>query len=330
MTGPIAVSLGDPAGIGPEIVGKCWDARHDLGLPTFFGVGNRDALAVVWSGPVCQIEQPSDALACFDDALPLIEVADSEIVEPGRPTLIGARCALDALEIATGLTRGSAASALVTGPVSKAQLQAIGFTHPGQTEFIGERCGVFAPNLAMMLLGPTLRTIPVTIHVPLADVPKLLTTDLIVSRGRAAARGLTRNFGIIDPRIAVAGFNPHAGESGLLGREEIDVIAPAIAELRADGIDAFGPLSADAMFHEHARKSYDAALCMYHDQALVPLKTLYFDQGVNMTLGLPIVRTAPDHGTAFDIAGKGIAGHRAMAAAIQTAQHCARHRQTLE
>ncbi|MBA4757367.1 4-hydroxythreonine-4-phosphate dehydrogenase PdxA [Sphingosinicella sp.] len=325
MIPPIAVTLGDPAGIGPEIIGRCWEQREALGLPPFFGVGNRDSLAGVWKGPVCQIEHPDDVGTCCD-ALPLIEVADSEVVEPGKPTLIGARCALDALEIATGLTRSGAAGALATGPVSKAQLQAIGFTHPGQTEFVGERCGVFAANLAMMLVGPTLRTVPVTIHVALADVPQRLTTDLIVSRGRAAAKGLTRNFGIQNPRIAVAGLNPHAGESGLLGREEIDVIAPAIAELQAEGIDAFGPLSADAMFHEHARKTYDAALCMYHDQALVPLKTLHFDEGVNLTLGLPIVRTAPDHGTAFDIAGKGIASHRAMAAAIKTAHACAVHR----
>ena len=330
MIAPIAVTLGDPAGIGPEIIGRCWDRRAELGLPAFFGVGNRDALAGVWKGPVCQIEGPQDAAQCFEGALPLIEVADSEIVNPGLPTLIGARCALDALEIATGLTRSGAAGALVTGPVSKAQLQAIGFTHPGQTEFIAERCGVFDPNSAMMLVGPTLRTVPVTIHVPFADVPRYLTTELIVSRGRAAARGLTRNFGIENPRIAVAGLNPHAGESGLLGREEIDIIAPAIAELRAEGIDAFGPLSADAMFHEHARQAYDVALCMYHDQALVPLKTLHFDEGVNLTLGLPIVRASPDHGTAFDIAGKGLAGHRAMAAAISTAYACARHRQTLE
>ena len=325
MIQPIAVTLGDPAGIGPEIIERCWELRETLGLPPFFGIGNRDSLAGVWKGPVCQIEHPDDVGGCCD-ALPLIEVADSEVVQPGRPTLIGARCALDALEIATGLTRSGAAGALVTGPVSKAQLQAIGFTHPGQTEFVGERCGVFAANLAMILVGPTLRTVPVTIHVALADVPQRLTTDLIVSRGRAAAKGLTRNFGIENPRLAVAGLNPHAGESGLLGREEIDVIAPAIAELRAEGIDAFGPLSADAMFHEHARKSYDAALCMYHDQALVPLKTLHFDEGVNLTLGLPIVRTAPDHGTAFDIAGKGIASHHAMAAAIRTAHECAVYR----
>lgn len=329
MIPPIAVTLGDPAGIGPEIIGRCWERRVELGLPPFFGVGNRDSLAVVWKGPVCQIEHPADVGTC-DKALPLIEVADSEIVVPGKPTLIGARCALDALEIATGLTRSGAASALATGPVSKAQLQAIGFTHPGQTEFVGERCGVFAANLAMMLVGPTLRTVPVTIHVALADVPRVLTTDLIISRGRAAAKGLMRNFGIENPRIAVAGLNPHAGESGLLGREEIDIIAPAIAELRAEGIDAFGPLSADAMFHEHARKTYDAALCMYHDQALVPLKTLHFDEGVNLTLGLPIVRTAPDHGTAFDIAGKGIASHRAMAAAIRTAHACAVQRAAIE
>lgn len=330
MIAPIAVTLGDPAGIGPEIIGRCWDARRSLDLPVFFGVGNRDALEGVWKGPVCQIDGPQQAAGCFDTAFPLFEVAESEIVVPGCPTLIGARCALDALELATGLTRSGAAGALVTGPVSKAQLQAIGFTHPGQTEFVAERCGIATANIAMMLVGPTLRTVPVTIHLPLADVPQALSTDIIVSRGRATARGLTRNFGIPNPRIAVSGLNPHAGESGLLGREEIEIIAPAIAQLRDEGIDAFGPLAADAMFHEHARNAYDAALCMYHDQALVPLKTLHFSEGVNLTLGLPIVRTSPDHGTAFDIAGKNIAGHHAMAAAIHIAGACAAYRLTIE
>lgn len=330
MIAPIAVTLGDPAGIGPEIIGKCWENRTALGLPVFFGVGNQDALAVVWKGPVRKIEGPQQATDYFDTALPLIEVADSEIVAPGMPTLIGARCALDALEMATGLTRGGAAGALVTGPVSKAQLQAIGFSHPGQTEFIAERCGVADINSVMMLAGPTLRTVPITVHIPLSEVPRRLSTELIVCRGRATARGLTRHFGIENPRIAVAGLNPHAGESGLLGREEVEIIAPAIAELRAEGIDAFGPLAADAMFHEHARKGYDAALCMYHDQALVPLKTLHFDEGVNLTLGLPIVRTSPDHGTAFGIAGQGVASHRAMAAAIRMASECATHRQSFD
>ena len=222
-----------------------------------------------------------------------------------------------------GLTRAGTASALVTGPVSKAQLYAIGFVHPGQTEFVAERCGVARELVAMMLMGPTLKVIPVTIHVPLRDVADLLDIDAIVSRGRAAARGLQRQFGIAAPRIAVAGLNPHAGEGGALGREEIEIVAPAIERLREEGYDATGPHAPDILFSPHRRTTYDAALCMYHDQGLIPLKALHFDEGVNVTLGLPIVRTSPDHGIAFDIAGKGLADPAAMIAAIRTAAACA-------
>ena len=253
----------------------------------------------------------------------MIRVGGGSPINPGVPDMEGARSSLDALELAVGLTRSGTASGLVTGPVSKAQLYAIGFSHAGQTEFVAERCGVSSEMVAMMLVGPSLRAVPVTVHLPLRDVPDALTTERIVFKGRATARGLQRQFGIAQPRIAVAGLNPHAGEEGSLGREEIEVIMPAIERLRADGIDATGPHAADTMFHASARQGYDAALCMYHDQALIPLKTLHFDEGVNMTLGLPIVRTAPDHGTAFDIAGKGIANPGAMVAAIRTAAACA-------
>jgi 4-hydroxythreonine-4-phosphate dehydrogenase len=215
---------------------------------------------------------------------------------------------------------------VVTGPVSKHQLYGIGFAHPGQTEFVAERCGVSPGNVAMMLAGPTLRTVPVTTHLPLADVSKVLTTALIEARGRATLRGLKRNFGIAEPRLAVAGLNPHAGEGGALGREELEIIEPAIAALRAEGWIVTGPHPADTMFHGPARARYDAALCMYHDQALIPLKALHFEEGVNLTLGLPIVRTAPDHGTAFDIAGQDKADPRAMASAIRMAADCAIHR----
>jgi 4-hydroxythreonine-4-phosphate dehydrogenase len=215
---------------------------------------------------------------------------------------------------------------VVTGPVSKHQLYAIGFTHPGQTEFVAERCGVSSGNVAMMLAGPTLRTVPVTTHLPLADVGKALSAGLIEARGRATLRGLQRNFGISEPRLAVAGLNPHAGEGGALGREEMEIIEPAIAALRSEGWIVTGPHPADTMFHGSARARYDAALCMYHDQALIPLKALHFEEGVNLTLGLPIVRTAPDHGTAFDIAGQDKADPRAMAAAIRMAADCARNR----
>jgi 4-hydroxythreonine-4-phosphate dehydrogenase len=242
-----------------------------------------------------------------------------------RPTVAGARIALDSLEIAVGLTRSGAAAAVVTGPVSKAQLYGIGFAHPGQTEFVAERCGIAPDKVAMMLAGPTLRTVPVTTHIALAEVPAALTTELIVDRGRTTIRGLRRQFGIERPRLAVAGLNPHAGESGALGREDIDIIAPAVERLRdEEEADVFGPRASDTMFHARARSGYDAALCMYHDQALIPLKALHFDEGVNITLGLPIVRTSPDHGTAFDIAGRDIASPDAMVAAIRLAASCAR------
>lgn len=326
MREPLAVALGDPAGIGPEIVAKAWDRRVEAGLPPFFAVGNQTSIERVWGGPIRLIGTPAEALDAFDTALPLIQVEDPGSIVPGTPNLPGARCALDSLEIAVGLTRSGAAGALVTGPVSKAQLYAIGFVHPGQTEFVAERCGIAYENTAMMLAGPSLRTVPVTLHMPLADVMHRLTTDLIVSRAHTVARGLQRDFGIEAPRLAVAGLNPHAGEGGALGSEEADIIAPAIELLRAEGIDAFGPLPADTMFHERARAEYDAAICMYHDQALIPLKALHFDEGVNMTLGLPIVRTAPDHGTAFGIAGNGSARPDAMIAAIRLAAECAARR----
>ena len=320
---PLAVSLGDPAGIGPEIIAKCWDHRAAFGLPPFVAIGDPRAIAAVWDGPIAMIDDPREADDAFDVGLPLIIVRGLEAPVPGQPSLGGAHGALDALELAVGLARSGAASAVVTGPVSKEQLYAIGFTHPGQTEFVAERCGVAASNVAMMLAGPTLRTVLVTTHIPLAQVPGALSQALIEARGRAALRGLQRNFGIAEPRLAVAALNPHAGEGGAIGREEIELIEPAIAALRAEGWRVSGPHSPDAMFHASARAHYDAALCMYHDQGLIPLKTLHFEEGVNITLGLPIVRTAPDHGTAFDIAGQDRADPRAMAAAMQVAASAA-------
>ncbi len=318
--------MGDPAGIGPEIIAKAWARRSEAGLTPFFATGDARAIAAVWDGPVSAITHPEDARRVFDTALPVLTVEDGGEIVPGSPDVEGARCALRALELAAGLARSGAARALVTGPVSKAQLYQIGFTYPGQTEFVAERCGIAGENAVMMLAGPDLRVVPITTHVPLASVSGLLSIELLVAKGRATARGLMRNFGILVPRIAFAGFNPHAGESGAIGREEIDVIAPAVAQLRAEGIDASGPFAADTMFHPRARATYDAALCCYHDQALVPLKTLYFDDGVNITLGLPIVRTSPDHGTAFNIAGKNVAEPGAMIAAIRMAGAAAERR----
>lgn len=326
MIEPVAVALGDPAGIGPEVTAKCFERRQADALPCFFAVGSRPALERAWGGPIETIQSPRDVAEVFPRALPLIEIEHMEAVEPGRPTLEGARCALDALEMSTGLVRSGTAGALVTAPVSKAQLQAIGFAHPGQTEFVAERCGVAFTNIAMMIAAPTLRTVPVTMHVKLADVPQALSAELIACRIRATARGLKRNFGIERPRIAIAGLNPHAGENGLMGDEEVQHILPAMLSLMDEEFDLVGPLSADTMFHADARKGYDAAVCMYHDQALIPIKTIHFDEGVNITLGLPIVRTAPDHGTAFDIAGRGTARPQAMAAALKLAAACAERR----
>ncbi|WP_083578983.1 4-hydroxythreonine-4-phosphate dehydrogenase PdxA [Tardibacter chloracetimidivorans] len=323
---PLAVALGDPAGVGPEVVAKSWEARERRRLPCFFAVGDERALSVIWRGPIVRIGTPAEATAIFPNALPLIQVDDPGDIIPGEPNTPGARCALDSLELAAGLARSGAAGAVVTAPVSKAQLYSIGFTHDGQTEFVAERCGIAGGNVAMMMVGPSLRTVPLTIHTPIAQVPGLLTIELIVSRVRTVNRGLQRDFGITCPRLAIAGLNPHAGENGNMGTEEVEIIRPAIEMLRAEGIDANGPFSADTLFDPYARKGYDAAICMYHDQALIPLKTLHFDDGVNMTLGLPIVRTAPDHGTAFALAGRNAARGDAMIAAIALAGECASRR----
>jgi 4-hydroxythreonine-4-phosphate dehydrogenase len=327
---PLAVSLGDPAGIGPEVLAKCWDGRAAFGVPPFLAIGDPRSVAEVWDGPIELIEDPQEADSVFDYALPLIQIASAEGDVPGRPSVAGAHCSLDSLEIAVGLARSGSAAAVVTGPISKEQLYAIGFAHPGQTEFVAERCGVSHGNVAMMLAGPTLRTVPVTTHVSLVDVPQHLSTALIEARGRTTLRGLQRNFGIAEPTLAVSGLNPHAGEGGMLGREELDIILPAIAALRAEGWRVTGPHPADTMFHAAARARFDAALCMYHDQALIPLKALHFEDGVNVTLGLPIVRTAPDHGTAFDIAGQDRADPRPMVSAIRMAAACAANRELVE
>ncbi|WP_082103244.1 4-hydroxythreonine-4-phosphate dehydrogenase PdxA [Sphingomonas sp. Ag1] len=323
---PLAVSMGDPAGVGPEVIAKAWAARSIAALPRFFAVGDARAIERVWKGPVAKINDLREVDGAFDQALPVLTVEDAGEITPGEPDADGARCALHSLELAVGLARSGAARALVTGPVSKAQLYDIGFNYPGQTEFVAERFGVARENAVMMLAGPSLRVVPMTTHVALADVPGLLSIDLIVAKARATARGLRRNFGIEKPRLAFAGLNPHAGESGALGREEIEVIEPAIAILREEGIAAVGPFASDTMFHARARSHYDAALCCYHDQALIPLKALHFDDGVNITLGLPVVRTSPDHGTAFPLAGQNQAEPGAMIAAILMAAEAAAHR----
>jgi len=327
---PLAVSLGDPAGIGPEVIAEAWARRDQNALAPFFVVGGAVVLAEAAAQrgltiPVRAISDPAEAADAFATALPVLEHHDGTYA-PGQPTGDGAALALASLENAVRLTVTGAASALVTAPVAKARLAEVGFDYPGQTEFVAAACGVSPDNAVMMLAGPSLRTVPLTVHVALADVPDLLTGELIERKAHIVADALRRDFGIASPRLALAALNPHAGEDGRMGGEDDVVIAPAVAALRAAGIDATGPHPADALFTARARPTYDAALCMYHDQALIPLKTLDFDAGVNVTLGLPVVRTSPDHGTAFAIAGKGEADPGAMIAAIRMAGDCAARR----
>lgn len=312
--------------MGPEVTAGAWMARDAARLPPFFAVGDRASIRAVWDGPIALIDSVAAAESAFATALPVWQLEDCGTITPGTPTLEGAHCALHALELGVGLARSGEVEALVTAPISKDQLYQIGFSHAGQTEFVADRCGVSRANAVMLLAGPTLKVFPITVHVPLRDVPGLLTIDLIVTRALAAARGLCRSFGIDRPRLAMAGLNPHAGENGALGSEEIEIIIPAVQRLRDEGLDISGPHSPDALFTAEARQSYDAALCLYHDQALIPLKALHFDEGVNVTLGLPIIRTSPDHGTAFNIAGQGKASPGPMIAAIRMAAEIARHR----
>jgi 4-hydroxythreonine-4-phosphate dehydrogenase len=327
---PLAVSLGDPAGVGPELICQAWARREAERLPPFVVCGGRALLtaAAIRRGlaiPVAEVTGFAETGRAFPEALPVLGRIDGAY-SPGEPSEDGARLALASLEAATARAIDGSAGGLVTGPIAKARLAEVGFVFPGQTEFVADACGVAAQDAVMMLAGPTLRTVPLTVHIPLAEVPASLTAELIVNKARIVDAALRRDFGIAAPRLAICGLNPHAGEAGRMGREEIEIIKPALAALRAEGIDATGPHPADTLFASHKRDSYDVALAMYHDQALLPLKTLDFDQGVNVTLGLPIVRTSPDHGTAFDIAGKGIADPGAMIAAIRMAGEIAARR----
>ncbi len=323
---PLALTLGDPAGIGPEVAAAAWAARtaHDFG--PFFAIGDPAAVAAVWDGPLAPVTDLDHICAVFDTALPVWPVESEQPIQPGQPDSAGARASLHALECGVGLARSSGVDALVTGPVSKQALYGVGYTHPGQTEFIAERCGVTAENAVMMLAAPGLRVVPLTVHVPLAQVPQLLTRELILQKARVVARGLRRDFGVAEPRIAIAGLNPHAGENGHLGSEDDAIIAPAAAALRDEGIDVTGPVAADSLFAPLMRARYDAILCGYHDQALAPFKALHFHDGVNLTLGLPIVRTSPDHGTAFALAGLGEADPAPTIAALCCARRMADQR----
>jgi 4-hydroxythreonine-4-phosphate dehydrogenase len=326
MSQPLALTLGEPAGIGPDITLSAWRRRAELDLSPFYLIGDprfieRRSAMLGFDVPVAVVD-PSGAAAVFAAALPVVPLDTAVTAEPGRPDASSAKAAIEAIRRAVRHALDGKAAAVVTNPVAKAVLYRSGFAEPGHTEFLAklaeEITGV-AVRPVMMLWSPELAVVPITIHLPLSEVPGRLTTDLVVETGRIAARDLVTRFGIARPRLAVAGLNPHAGEEGALGGEDLAVIAPAVVRLRAEGIDARGPIPADSMFHASARAGYDVALCMYHDQALIPIKTLAFDHAVNVTLGLPFVRTSPDHGTAFDIAGSGRADPTSLIAALKLA-----------
>ena len=326
MSGPLALTLGEPAGIGLDVTFAAWLRRTEFGLPPFYLLADPQhlkerAARMSIEVPIALVE-PAQAGSTFANALPVVPIGIAVTAEPGRPDATSAPAAIAAIRRAVADVIGGKASAVVTNPVAKNVLYRSGFAEPGHTEFLAklanEITGVTAMPV-MMLWAPELAVVPVTIHLPLSEVPKRLTGELVVETGRIVARDLKHRFGIARPRLAVAGLNPHAGEEGALGEEDRALVAPAIARLAAEGIDVRGPLPADTMFHEAARKTYDAALCMYHDQALIPIKTLAFDHAVNVTLGLPFVRTSPDHGTAFDIAGSGRADPSSLIAALKLA-----------
>jgi 4-hydroxythreonine-4-phosphate dehydrogenase len=330
MTAPLAVSIGDPAGVGPELLAEAWTRREEERLAPFFTVGGARVLSAAAAqrgidAPIERVADPAQAAKVFFRALPVLDGADGTY-SPGEPDRGGAALALASLKQAAQLAVQGEASGLVTGPIAKARLAEVGFVHPGQTEFVAEACGVGPDDAVMMLAGPRLRTVPLTVHLALRDVPQVLNADLIARRCRIVASALKRDFGLSSPRLAMAALNPHAGEDGRFGDEEERIIAPAIAALKAEGIAVTGPHPADALFAPHARGDYDVALCMYHDQALIPLKALDFDNGVNVTLGLPMIRTSPDHGTAFAIAGKRKANPGATIAALRMAGECAARR----
>ncbi|HYL33529.1 MAG TPA: 4-hydroxythreonine-4-phosphate dehydrogenase PdxA, partial [Stellaceae bacterium] len=322
MTVPLVLTMGEPAGIGGEITLKAWQERVLRAVPSFFVIDDSARLtalakAIGLDVPVREIRTPGDATRVFPDALPVLAQALPHVPVPGRPDAANAPAVIAAIERAVALVRSGQASAVVTNPIQKETLYDAGFAYPGHTEFLGALTQV--AHSVMMLAGPELRVVPVTIHLSLIDALAALSTAAIVTCGRVTAAALVRDFGIARPRLAVAALNPHAGEAGAMGHEERDIIAPAVAALIAQGIDATGPAPADTLFHAEARKRYDAVLCMYHDQALIPLKTLDFERGINITLGLPFIRTSPDHGTATDIAGRGIANPASLIAALAAA-----------
>jgi len=318
---PLALTMGDPAGIGGELTIRAWQALRVSG-PCFVALDDPQRLS---TAPTVEITSFAEAPSLFAKALPVLAINLAEPATPGHPNKANARAVIASIERAAALCLNGEASAMVTNPINKAALYDAGFGYPGHTEFLAALTGAQGKQI-MMLASPDLRVVPVTVHASLRNSIAMLTTDAIVAAARTAAAALRREFGMTHPRLAVAGLNPHAGEQGALGDEETTIIMPAIGTLRAEGIDVSGPWPPDTMFTRTARARYDAAICMYHDQALIPLKTLAMDHGVNVTLGLPIVRTSPDHGTAYDIAGKGIADPSSLIAAIKLAAELAHAR----
>jgi 4-hydroxythreonine-4-phosphate dehydrogenase len=327
---PLALTIGEPAGIGPDLTLGLWRRRVELDLPPFYLIGGVDflktrAAALGLDVPLSAVT-PAEAVAAFERALPVVPLDMPVTAAPGKPDASSAPAAIASIRRAVADVLAGRASAVVTNPIAKNVLYRSGFAEPGHTEFLArlaqEATGKPVQPV-MMLWSAELAVVPVTIHLPLKDVVSALTADLIVNTGRIVARDLHNRFGVARPRIAVAGLNPHAGEDGAMGEEDKEIVAPAVAQLKAEGIDAVGPLPADTMFHDKARASYDVAMCMYHDQALIPIKTLAFDHAVNVTLGLPFVRTSPDHGTAFDIAGTGKADASSLIAALALAARLA-------
>ncbi|MFM9848226.1 MAG: 4-hydroxythreonine-4-phosphate dehydrogenase PdxA [Hyphomicrobiaceae bacterium] len=332
---PLALTMGDPGGIGLDITLASWARRETLGVPPFMLYADPEAMAqraqaLGITAALRQMEPLDDVASVFRSALPVRAITLPAPVVAGQPDAANASAVIASIEQAVEDVVAGLASAVVTNPIAKSVLYSVGFVHSGHTEFLAALAQRHQPGKTwfpvMMLASDVLRVVPLTVHIPLAAVPGALTRDRMLTTSRIVYEALRRDFGITRPRIAVAGLNPHAGEDGTIGREDADIIAPAIAELRAEGMIITGPISADSLFHAAARARYDAAIAMYHDQALIPIKTLAFETGVNATLGLPFVRTSPDHGTAFDIAGSGEASPLSLVAALKLAQTMARRR----
>lgn len=334
---PIALTMGEPGGIGGEVTVKAWKALKNSGI-AFYVIADPDRLAHL-GAPVSSISKAAEAAAIFENTLPVIHIGAPVISIPGKADPRYADLVLKSIENAVSHTLSGDASAVVTAPIQKSSLIESGFRFPGHTEFLADLTKTVPMPLlngkerrrgsVMMIAGPELKTVPTTIHLPLKDAIKTLTPELITETVMITAEALIADFAIPAPRIALSGLNPHAGEEGALGTEEEEILRPAIAHLVKLGCDVKGPLPADAMFHKAAREKYDVAVCMYHDQALIPAKTLAFEEGVNTTLGLPIIRTSPDHGTALDIAGKDLAQPDSLIAAIKLAHEMAEKRRTL-